>query len=217
MYFEYNDKEIQYLKEKDKKLGAVINQIGHIYREVDDRLYTSLIHHIIGQQISTKAHMTVWKRMLEKYHQVTPQTLKSVTRDELQQLGMTFRKADYILDLTAKVNNGEIDLENLDNQTDENIMKILSSLNGIGEWTVEMIMIFCMQRPHVFSYGDMAIHRGLRMIYHHRCISKKQFEIYRHRFHPYESIASLYIWAVAGGAIEGMKDYPLLKKKVRRK
>lgn len=130
---------------------------------------------------------------------------------------MTFRKADYILDLTAKVNNGEIDLENLDNQTDENIMKILSSLNGIGEWTVEMIMIFCMQRPHVFSYGDMAIHRGLRMIYHHRCISKKQFEIYRHRFHPYESIASLYIWAVAGGAIEGMKDYALLKKKVRRK
>ena len=64
-----------------------------------------------------------------------------------------------------------------------------------------------MQRPNILSYGDLAIIRGLRMIYHHQTIDKAKFERYKKRYSPYASIASLYIWAVAGGAIENMKDY----------
>lgn len=67
--------------------------------------------------------------------------------------------------------------------------------------------ILNMERPNIFSYDDLAIQRGLRMIYHHRKIDKKLFEKYRKRFSPYGSVASLYIWKVSGGAIEGMKDY----------
>ena len=67
-----------------------------------------------------------------------------------------------------------------------------------------------MQRPDVFSYGDLAILRGLRMVYHHRKIDKKLFEKYRRRFSPYCSVASLYLWAVSGGAIPGMKDLSLI-------
>ena len=70
-----------------------------------------------------------------------------------------------------------------------------------------MLMIFSMQRPNVLSYGDLAIHRGLRMIYHHRVIDKQIFDKYRSRYAPFASVASLYIWAVAGGAIAEMKDY----------
>ena len=67
--------------------------------------------------------------------------------------------------------------------------------------------LFCMQRKNVFAYDDLAIQRGLRMVYHHRKITKQLFEKYRRRFSPYCSIASLYLWAVAGGKMEGMKDY----------
>lgn len=70
-----------------------------------------------------------------------------------------------------------------------------------------MILLFCMQRPDVFSYDDLAIQRGLRMLYHHRSIDRKRFEIYRRRFSPYGSVASLYLWAVAGGAIPELKDH----------
>ena len=70
-----------------------------------------------------------------------------------------------------------------------------------------MILLFCMQRPNIFSYGDLAILRGIRMVYHHRKIDRKLFEKYRRRFSPYCSVASLYFWAVAGGAIPEMKDY----------
>ena len=64
-----------------------------------------------------------------------------------------------------------------------------------------------MQRPNVFSYGDLAVLRGMRMVYHHRKIDRKLFEKYRRRLSPYCSVASLYFWAVAGGAIPDMKDY----------
>ena len=83
----------------------------------------------------------------------------------------------------------------------------MSSLKGIGVWTAEMILLFCMQRPNVLSFGDLAIQRGMRMIYHHRKIDRKLFEKYRRRLSPYCSVASLYFWAAAGGAVPGLKDH----------
>lgn len=90
---------------------------------------------------------------------------------------------------------------------DEEVIRVLSSLKGIGVWTAEMILLFCMQRPDVLSYDDLAIQRGLRMLYHHRKIDRRLFEKYRRRYSPYGSVASLYLWAIAGGAIPGMRDY----------
>ena len=63
------------------------------------------------------------------------------------------------------------------------------------------------QRPNVFSFDDLAIQRGLRMLYHHRRIDRKLFEKYRRRFSPCCSVASLYLWAIAGGALPEMRDY----------
>lgn len=90
---------------------------------------------------------------------------------------------------------------------DAEAIRALSSLKGIGVWTAEMILLFCLQRQDVFSFDDLAIQRGLRMVYHHRVITRQLFEKYRRRFSPYGSVASLYLWAVAGGAIAEMKDY----------
>ena len=77
----------------------------------------------------------------------------------------------------------------------------------MGVWTAEMILLFCLERPDVFSYDDLAIQRGLRMVYHHRSIDRRRFEMYRRRFSPCCSVASLYLWAVAGGAVEGLRDF----------
>ena len=76
-----------------------------------------------------------------------------------------------------------------------------------------MLMLFSMQRPDILSFGDLAILRGMRMLYRHRKITRELFEKYRRRYSPYGSVASLYLWAIAGGAIEGMKDYASQKKK----
>ena len=214
MYFEYGENEITYLRNKDKKLSEVIDQIGMIEREVDTVLFSAVVHHIIGQQISTKAQATIWQRMKETLGEVNAVTILSADISKLQSLGMTFRKAEYITDFARKVHEGVFDLEKVDQMSDEAAIKELASLKGIGVWTAEMILLFCLQRPDIFSYDDLAIQRGLRMVYHHCKIDRKLFEKYRRRFSPYCSVASLYLWAVAGGAISEMRDYkPKTQKK----
>ncbi len=207
MYFQYGDKETEYLKKKDKVLGEVIEKIGHIEREVDSDLFSSVIHHIIGQQISTKAQATIWRRMKEQFGEVTAESILAADIPKLQSFGMTFRKAEYIKDFAEKVQSGAFDLEEISRLPDNEAIKKLAALKGIGVWTAEMILLFCLQRPDIFSFDDLAIQRGLRMVYHHRKIDRKLFEKYRRRFSPYCSVASLYLWAAAGGAVPGMRDY----------
>ena len=207
MHFEYGEKEISYLKSKDAKLAEVIDTLGFVEREIDTDLFSAVVHHIIGQQISTKAQATIWQRMQDALGQVNAETILSAGVSNLQALGISFRKAEYITDFARKVHTGEFDIEAVSQMSDTDAISALSSLNGIGVWTAEMILLFCMQRPDIFSYDDLAIQRGLRMIYHHRRIDRKLFEKYRRRFSPYCSVASLYLWAVSGGAIPGMRDY----------
>lgn len=213
MYFIYGDEEIEYLKSKDKILGGVIEKIGHIERVTDTDLFSSVVHHIIGQQISTKAQETIWQRLKDELGEVNAENIYKTDISRLQSLGMSFRKAEYIKDFADKVHSGSFNLQDISEMSDEEAIKALVSLKGIGVWTAEMILLFCLQRPDIFSFDDLAIQRGLRMVYHHRKIDRKLFEKYRRRFSPYCSVASLYLWAVSGGAITEMKDYAPKKRK----
>lgn len=211
-YFLYGDKEIEHLKKVDKRLAVIIDQVGMINRAVNPDLFSALINAIIGQQISTKAHKTIWQRMQNDLVQITPLTIDNTTVDRLQKHGITFKKAEYIKEVARKVLSNEFDIGALYMMSDEAVCAKLSELNGIGIWTAEMIMLFSMQRPNVLSYGDLAILRGMRMVYRHKAIDKEKFKKYWRRYTPYASVASLYLWAVAGGAIEGLTD-PAPKKR----
>ena len=213
MYFIYGDEEIEYLKSKDKILGEVIEKIGHIERVTDTDLFSSVVHHIIGQQISTKAQETIWQRLKDELGEVNAENIYKTDISRLQSLGMSFRKAEYIKDFADKVHSGSFNLQDISEMSDEEAIKALASLKGIGVWTAEMILLFCLQRPDIFSFDDLAIQRGLRMVYHHRKIDRKLFEKYRRRFSPYCSVASLYLWEVSGGTITEMKDYAPKKRK----
>lgn len=205
-YFKYGEKEINYLKSKDKKLAEVMERIGHIDRRCMDDLFEAVVNSIIGQQISTKAHESIWKKIKDDLGEFDAASILAIGRDRMQAYGTTWRKVDYIMEFAGKVDSGAFDLEAVKDMDDEHAIAALSSLKGIGVWTAEMILLFCLQRQDIFSYGDLAILRGIRMVYHHRDIPRERFERYRRRFSPYCSVASLYFWAVAGGAIPELID-----------
>lgn len=207
MYFKYGEKEISYLKNKDKKLAEVIEKVGLIERETDPELFSALVHHIVGQQISTKAQATIWERIKNSFGSVTPERVLNASVDEIRSFGISLRKVEYIKDFAEKVHTGEFDIEAAEKMEDDELIKYLTTLKGVGVWTAEMILLFCLQRQNVFSFDDLAIQRGLRMVYHHRKIDRKLFEKYRRRFSPYCSVASLYLWAVSNGEIPEMRDY----------
>lgn len=210
-FFEYGEEEIRYLKSKDKRLGKVIDRLGYIRRKTDSDLFTAVVHHIVGQQISTRAQQTIWIRMNEGLGSVTAETLLSAGRDRIKSFGLTYRKADYILDFSRQVESKAFDGEAVANLDDQGAIRALTALKGIGRWTAEMILLFCLKRKDILSYGDLGIIRGLRMLYRHRKVDRVRFERYRKRFSPYGSVAALYLWAISGGAIPELTD-PLAEK-----
>ncbi len=216
MYFKYGIKEIEHLKKRDKKLAEAIDNIGEIKRELDDDLFSSVVHHIIGQQISVAAQATVWKRMKKKLGNVCANSIDACETEELQKCGMTYKKAEYIKIFSQSILNEELILQELYNKSDEEVISALSSIKGIGVWTAEMIMTFCMQRPNVISYGDLAILRGMRMLYRHRKITPELFKKYKKRYSPFATTAALYLWAIAGGALPNLKDPAPKTKKVKK-
>ncbi|NLK38758.1 MAG: DNA-3-methyladenine glycosylase 2 family protein [Clostridiales bacterium] len=214
-YFRYGKKETEHLKERDPALGVAIERIGLVRREVIPDLFTALVHSIVGQQISSKAQKTVWGRICEKVDSITPESLYHISIEDLQSCGISLRKADYIKKLAEEVYRGRLDLAALQTESDEAVCRRLCELKGVGAWTAEMLMIFSMQRPNIISRGDFGILKGLRMLYHHREITDELFYEYRQRYSPYATVASLYLWEIAGGACPELIDPALEKERIK--
>lgn len=195
--FKYGEREIEYLKSRDKKLGAAIERIGIIERKIIPEPFTALVSSIVSQQISSKAAETVWNRLFNLLGGITPESIAKVSLSEIQSCGMSIRKAGYIKGIADAAVSGEVDFNTLHTLTDEEIIKKLSSLKGVGVWTAEMLLIFSLCRPDVVSYGDLAIRRGMMNLYGLKELPKEKFDRYKKRYSPYGSVASLYLWALS--------------------
>ncbi len=198
-FFQYGQKETDYLKKKDKRLAEVIDRIGPVQREIIPDLFAGLVNSIVGQQISTKAFITIWNRIKDLFGTVTPENILSKSAEELQKCGITMKKSVYIRNIAIDIINGTLNLDELYELPDNEVCRRLSSLNGIGIWTAEMLMTFSMQRSDVLSWDDLAIRRGIMMLYGHKKLDKNLFARYKKRYSPYGSVASLYLWELSLG------------------
>lgn len=197
--FEYGAYEMNYLKSVDQKLGEAIDRIGKVERVIIPDLFPALIFAIIGQQISLKAARTIWARMQERFGDITPERMTQINVEQIRECGMQTTKANYIKGIADTVADGRFNLDELYQLSDQEAIKKLSGLNGIGVWTAEMLLLNCMERPDIVSYGDIAIRRGMMMLYGLTELSKEQFKEYRKRYSPFGSVASIYLWRVSYG------------------
>lgn len=195
--FEYGQEELDHLRRRDRRLGRVIDAAGMVRAEMYPDLFTALVSSVVGQQISGKAAATVWNRVVERFGGITPSRLDQAPLEDVQSCGMSFRKAEYVKGIAAACASGDLDLEGLKSLPDQDVVKALSSLKGIGPWTAEMMLIFSLGRKDVVSWGDLAIRRGMISLYGMETITKQEFDRYRVRYSPYGSVASLYIWELA--------------------
>ncbi len=196
-HFKYGQLEIDYLKNRDKKLGEAIDTIGIIKREIKPDPFTALISSIISQQISNKAAKTVWNRLCELLENNTPESIAQLDVSEIRSCGMSERKAGYIKGIAEATITGKVDFNMIHTLTDEEIIVKLTSLRGVGLWTAEMLLIFSLCRPDIVSYNDLAIRRGMMNLYGLKEVPKDTFARYRRRYSPYGSVASLYLWELS--------------------
>lgn len=216
MEFSYIEDEIEYLKRRDKKLGVAIETIGPLSGwNVEPNVFAAIVYNIAGQQISSAVHRKLCARILAGLGSVTPENILAVGQDGMRSFGLSARKAEYIYGVARAVIEGNFVPEELWNLDDAEVVSRLCALRGVGMWTAEMMLIFTLERRDVLSFGDFGIRRGLRMLYRHKEITPELFERYRRRYSPCCSLASLYLWEIAGGALKGVID-PASSKKAAR-
>ena len=206
MHFAYDERAVTYLGRRDRRLRAVMERLGPLRREVIPDLFAALVHAIVGQQVSMTVQRTLWERVQGALGEVSPARVLAVAPEDLRALGLSGRKVEYVREAAQAVAGGRLDMAALREMDDAAVCDALVSLRGVGLWTAEMLLLFSLQRQDVFSFDDLAIQRGLRMLYRHKLIDRARFERYRRRFSPYGSVASLYLWAVAGGALPELSD-----------
>jgi DNA-3-methyladenine glycosylase II len=197
VFFKYSTIETTYLKQADIKLGEAIDRLGKVERVIIKDLFPALIYAIIGQQISVKAVHTIWTRVQERFGEITAENISKISINEIQRCGMTTRKAGYIKSIAETVSKGDLNLNELNKLSDKEVISKLSSLNGIGVWTAEMLLLNSMERPNVVSWGDIAIRRGMMNLYGLSELTKNQFDDYKNRYSPYGSVASIYLWKLS--------------------
>ena len=196
-FFQYGSTETDYLSARDPALGDAIARVGHIDRVVIPDLFAALINSIAGQQISGKALATVWARLCDRLGEITPAAVLAAGENNLRACGLSGRKAGYMLAAARAVQDGTLPIHSLVEKSDEEIIRILTALPGVGRWTAEMLLIFSLERPDVIAFDDFGIRKGICRLYGLDELTRAQFAVYRARYTPYATVAGLYLWEIA--------------------
>jgi DNA-3-methyladenine glycosylase II len=188
-----------HLAENDPALKPVIEQIGPCPLRPHTSYYQELVESILGQQLSLQAAAAIEARFIALFEGTfpSPEQILSVDIETLRGIGFSRAKAAYVQDLALHVLDGSVVLDKFDDFTNEEIITELTVVKGIGEWTVHMFLIFCMGRSDVLPVGDLGIKNGIRKLYGLQSQTTPD-DITRiaaqNHWHPYESVASWYVW-----------------------
>lgn len=195
-----NDEEkiaLEYLSQNDPILGAVIKKVPPFKNPPSGNYFINLCESIISQQLSVKAADTIFSRLLHLFpkKQITPEAILEIDKEEMRGCGISYQKISYIKDLAQKTLESGILFEQFEIMTDEEVITELVKVKGIGRWTAEMFLMFTMQRPDVFSYGDLGLRNAIQRLYNlKKEPSQKRAEQISKKWKPYRTLASRYLW-----------------------
>lgn len=192
----FNKNSLDHIKRKSSEMKALIDLIGNIETYAIKDPFISLINQIVYQSISFKAATTIWERIYDRFSPLTPDSVLQIPFEELKSQGLSNSKTQYIYNIANAFSNNTINIE-FDSMTDQEIIAEVSKIKGVGKWTAEMFLIFCLERPNVISYGDIAIRKGIEWLYDldHK-LTVAEFEYYKELFSPFNTTASHYLWEI---------------------
>lgn len=189
-------KGINYLKEHCPKMNLLIKKHEVCVFELRKDLFFQLCKAIISQQLSTKAAATIFERWLSNFKgKPTPNKVLKLTDEQFQNCGVSRQKRTYIKNVAKYWNSHKSFIQTINKQPNNVIIEELSTIKGIGEWTVQMLLMFSMGRLNVYPIKDLGILKGLQKIYGlPEKPSKAQFDNATKNWGNYASIACWYLW-----------------------
>jgi DNA-3-methyladenine glycosylase II len=190
-------KAINHLKKADPVMAAIIAKAGPYRVGYTDPVFQTLVRSIVYQQLNGKAALTIFNRLAEavKVSPMTPEAVLKLRPQKMRAVGLSKQKTLYIRELARLTRDGEIQFERLPEMADAAIIETLTRVKGVGVWTVQMFLMFALQRPNVLPVGDLAVRAAMKKAYGLAELPKPQeMERIAEAWHPYRSVASWYLW-----------------------
>jgi DNA-3-methyladenine glycosylase II len=197
------------MAEPHEELAALDPQIAQLIEAIDPKevlgrvvdrdrdRFVALCRIIIGQQVSTAAARTIWGRVEDEFGgPPTPEQLVEPDAEErLRACGLSGRKASYAIGVAEAIVAEELLLDELDAMDDEQVIEVVVALRGLGRWSAEMFLMFDLDRPDVFSGGDLGLRRGIQIAYElDEMPTPEEAVAIAERWRPHRTLASLYLW-----------------------
>jgi DNA-3-methyladenine glycosylase II len=158
--------------------------------------FAALCREIVGQQLSGKVARVIFGRLVELFPEKTinPQLVSQLEDQQLRDVGLSWGKVSYIKDLAAKTLDNTLQLDDLEDMSDEEVIDHLTQVKGIGPWTGEMFLMFSLGREDVFSHGDLGLKKGIEKLYQLPSPSFEQINKITEPWRPYRSYGSITLW-----------------------
>ena len=193
-------KVIKHFNSVDSKLAKIIDQVNFEkwFRDeiLDSNLiFKSLCRTIIGQQLAGKAAQAIFLRfedLMKK--EITPQSILNSNQEHIREAGLSWAKVRSVTDLSNRVLNKELILEDLSKLDNETLIEKLSEVKGIGRWTAEMFMMFKLGREDIFSWGDLGLKKGISKFAGAKKLSTDELEKIVETWSPYKTYAAIAMW-----------------------
>ena len=190
---------VRHLKRVDRIFAKIIPKIVLKERKAHKRYFESLAVAIINQQLSTKASATIEKRFITIFGSnkfPKPEEVLKKRDATLRKAGLSFQKISYIKSLAKLIYGNEINFSKFRNLSDEEIILNLTQVRGVGRWTAVMFLMFCLNRPDVFSHGDLGLKNAVKKWYRlEQHIHPKKYQTLVESWEPYRTTAAHYLWA----------------------
>ena len=185
---------------KDKVLKALVKQQGHHVIDKKKNICLQLCASVMSQQLSTKVAAIIFSRFLQLFKTKTPkpQDILAVPHETLRGIGLSNAKALYIKNICRFFIDNKLTDAKLDKLGNEELMALLTRIKGVGQWTVEMLLMFALGREDVFSAGDFGVQKAMIRLYQIEYASSKELAmkmiLIAERWSPYRTYACRHLW-----------------------
>ena len=189
-------KAINHLKKSDPVMRGIIERVGPCRMEFSEPEFHSLAEAIVYQQLNGKAAVTIFKRFTALAGEpVTPEGIAKLSAEQMRSVGLSKQKSSYLRDMAERAIRGELNFTPLPALSDEEVIKHLTQVKGVGVWTAQMFLMFTLRRPNVLPTGDFGLQMAIKKHYNKRNLPKPvQMEKIAKPWEPYRSIACWYLW-----------------------
>jgi DNA-3-methyladenine glycosylase II len=189
---------LAHLSAADPVMARLINERGPLQLSYTTDYFFTLLDAIASQQLSSKAAATIVNRikaLVPHLDTPDPQSILDMPDEVLRAAGLSWKKVSYVKDLARHVASGELDLEHISQMDDEEIIKELVAVKGIGRWTAEMFLIFSLARSDVMAVDDYGLQVAMQRLYNLPALPRPAaMREIAEPWRPYRSYASLYLW-----------------------